>query len=630
MNMRKKHTIEDMQKLAKNRGGTCLSKDYINKEIKLKWQCKEGHVWDATTGNVKNNQSWCPYCRGWYKTIEDMQKLAEKKGGKCVSEKFIAMHKKLKWQCGNDHIWEATPDNIKYGWWCPYCSHHIRRTIDEMKQLAISKNGVCLSDQIITTHHKLKWRCSEGHEWEATPHSVMSGTWCRKCAGLEKLSIEEMQKRAQKKGGKCLSEKYVNSQTKLEWQCNKGHIWPAKPSDIRQGRWCPICWQNRRGKNLRHHIDDMHKLANSKGGKCLSTSYVNVNTKLTWQCKESHTWETKPNEIIQGRWCPVCSEGVSERVCRKFFEEIFKAKFPKIKPIWLINSRGNRMELDGYCKKLELAFEYQGKQHYESSTFFNTRQPLDQRKQDDEQKRTLCKSHGVNLLEVPYTVDYEKMSEWIIQECMKNGIIIKETDYLDYKNFDIYSPQKIKEMQEIARSKGGECLSPSYINKEAKIQWKCNVNHVWWARAGEIKRGQWCPKCGVKRRSDLRRSNIQEMQEIARKKGGKCLSTVYMNNNTKLEWQCSKGHVWKALPANVKFTTWCPYCSNRMPYRTILTLNDMQKTAEEKGGKCLSNKYLGNRIPLRWQCKNGHIWETRPQNIREGSWCPTCARRRKK
>ena len=40
---------------------------------------------------------------------------------------------------------------------------------------------------------------------------------------MDKISIEEMQEIARKRGGKCLSKKYINAHTKLEWQCANGH-----------------------------------------------------------------------------------------------------------------------------------------------------------------------------------------------------------------------------------------------------------------------------------------------------------------------------------------------------------------------------------------------------------------------
>jgi hypothetical protein len=50
-----------------------------------------------------------------------------------------------------------------------------------------------------------------------------------------------MQEIATKKGGKCISDEYVNSSTKLRWECGRGHIWDAAPSDIKRGKWCPEC-----------------------------------------------------------------------------------------------------------------------------------------------------------------------------------------------------------------------------------------------------------------------------------------------------------------------------------------------------------------------------------------------------
>ena len=45
----------------KNKGDKCLSKDYINKNTKLTWQCGEGHIWQTAPRIIKHG-SWCPVC----------------------------------------------------------------------------------------------------------------------------------------------------------------------------------------------------------------------------------------------------------------------------------------------------------------------------------------------------------------------------------------------------------------------------------------------------------------------------------------------------------------------------------------------------------------------------------------
>jgi len=54
-----------------------------------------------------------------------------------------------------------------------------------------------------------------------------------------------MQQFAKRKGGKCLSEEYINAKTKLEWECRKGHRWFATPDNVTRGTWCPICRKRR-------------------------------------------------------------------------------------------------------------------------------------------------------------------------------------------------------------------------------------------------------------------------------------------------------------------------------------------------------------------------------------------------
>ena len=92
--------------------------------------------------------------------------------------------------------------------------------------------------------------------------------------------------------------------------------------------------------------------------------------KLEWQCSEGHTWRSSAGSIIYAKtWCPKCSGFFKEALCRTTFEQLFSHEFSKTKPSWLLNSRGNKMELDGYCEKLQIAFEYQGAQHFKTGLY---------------------------------------------------------------------------------------------------------------------------------------------------------------------------------------------------------------------------------------------------------------------
>src|SRR3989344_3659633 len=157
-------------------------------------------------------------------------------------------------------------------------------TIAEMHKIATKRGGKCLSEKYINSSTKLKWQCVKGHHWEALSYNIKKGHWCPKCAGISPLTLEEMNKIAVEHGGKCLSEEYINTETKLEWQCENGHQWEAKPSHIKAGHWCPKCGRIESGNKQRGDIEEMYKLAAKRGGKCLSKEYINSGTKLIWQC----------------------------------------------------------------------------------------------------------------------------------------------------------------------------------------------------------------------------------------------------------------------------------------------------------------------------------------------------------
>jgi hypothetical protein len=179
--------------------------------------------------------------------LRQVEAVAIARGGKCLSSVYTGSHEKLLWQCEKMHRWRATSSDIKTGKWCPYC-RGFYRTIEDMQALAVKRGGKCLSKTFLCMNEKLRWACDKGHKWEAIPQSVMRGSWCPVCAGTQRLTIEDIRKTARERGGKCLSNKYVNGVTKLRWRCSKGHEWEAVPDSIRQGTWCPRCGAKHGGR----------------------------------------------------------------------------------------------------------------------------------------------------------------------------------------------------------------------------------------------------------------------------------------------------------------------------------------------------------------------------------------------
>jgi len=77
---------------------------------------------------------------------------------------------------------------------------------------------------------------------------------------------------------------------------------------------------------------------------------------------------------------------LSEETTRKIFEILFNVEFLKVKPKWL-----DGLELDGYCEKLNLAWENVGRQHYEFVKHIHgTQEKLNRRDEIDKMKEKNC------------------------------------------------------------------------------------------------------------------------------------------------------------------------------------------------------------------------------------------------
>lgn len=107
------------------------------------------------------------------------------------------------------------------------------------------------------------------------------------------------------------------------------------------------------------------------------------------------------------------NDSMGEKLTRRALEQIYGKKFPKVRPAWLTNpSTGCRLELDGYCEELKMAFEYHGIQHREwPNGFFKTKQEFYNQVARDQYKTEKCEQQGIYLIIIDYTIPHSEIFE---------------------------------------------------------------------------------------------------------------------------------------------------------------------------------------------------------------------------
>lgn len=181
-------------------------------------------------------------------TIQNLIDAASANNGQCLSEKFETVKSKYVWSCKNELIWEATFNNIAYnGMWCPFCSKKKQLAIKDMHELAAKRNGKCLSTNYTNLSTKLRWQCSEGHVWEATSNNIENrNSWCRECNRLRNAAsqYEHLKNFCEMHQITIKNSIYVTNNTPMDFHCLNGHVWNSTPRQLKKGFLCPICRRN--------------------------------------------------------------------------------------------------------------------------------------------------------------------------------------------------------------------------------------------------------------------------------------------------------------------------------------------------------------------------------------------------
>lgn len=122
---------------------------------------------------------------------------------------------------------------------------------------------------------------------------------------------------------------------------------------------------------------------------------------------------------------------IGEKICKEILSELYpNNNFKKIRPNWLRNEKtGKNLELDMYCDELNIALEYNGKQHYEYVNYFhNTNEDFIRQQERDKCKKELCEKNNVKLICIPYTLSKRnEIKDYIINN-ISNSIITNNNE----------------------------------------------------------------------------------------------------------------------------------------------------------------------------------------------------------
>ena len=238
---------------------------------KVWWKCSKGHEWQTLINN-RNKGSGCPYCAGKkvLKGYNDLQVVNptvakewnyEKNNGLTPTDVMPNSKEKVWWKCRKGHEWQATIASRNSGSGCPYCSgnkvlkgYNDFQTVNPTlaKEWNYEKNGDLKPENFTANSgQKVWWKCSKGHEWQATINNRGNGNGCPYCTGqkalignndLQTVNPTLVQEWNYEKNGNLKPEQFTaKSGQKVWWKCNKGHEWQAEIRSRTNGSGCPVC-----------------------------------------------------------------------------------------------------------------------------------------------------------------------------------------------------------------------------------------------------------------------------------------------------------------------------------------------------------------------------------------------------
>ena len=186
------------------------------------------------------------------------------------------------------------------------------------------------------------------------------------------------------------------------------------------------------------------------------------------------------------------------------------------------------------------------------------------------------------------------------------------------------SSQAKERFLSLVKSEGYKCFD-EYKGNKVKVEMECPKGHRYKVRPNDFNTGHRCRSCSISNSPEImarKEKSKKELELLAQKRGFKILGE-YVNLNTKIEMECPNGHIRMYNIGHFKNGFGCPVCNNT---DKIEAEKDLHRLLKEEGYKAKS-EYKSCMEKMTFECPVGHIYETRPNDFKNGLRCPKCSRK---
>ena len=530
-----------------------------------------------------------------------------------------------------------------------------------MDEYNYAKNADLDLDRItIGSNTKVWWKCSLGHEWEATVGNRNKGSGCPYCSnhkawpGYNDLATVNPKLASEwdyeKNDGVQPSDVTAGSHKKAWWKCQNGHEWLADIHSRNSGNGCPYC----SGRFVDKGVTDLqtvnpelakewdyNKNGNLKPNDVLPSS----GKKVWWICSKGHEWQATIGGRNKGG-CPYCS---GQRVLRGYNDlqtvnpELAKEwdydKNGDLKPedvtanngrrVWWICSKGHEWQAKIYHRNNGSGCPIC---HSERNTSLPEFALLYYLRQNGIEVVHSYKEHGYELdiyipaqhtaIEFDGYFWHKKKTQKDLEknrQCEKDGIKLyrireglpslndSSIDYVIQKDHKDISSAFEKILFEIVGMNVDIDLKRDAISIENLREYIEKENSILFSYPEVAK--EW----NYEKNGNLRPEH------------------VLSNSGKKVWWKCRKGHEWQAVIQSRSNGNGCPYCAGKI---AITGQNDLQTVNPELAKEWDREKNRGltpmdvlpnSEKKAWWKCQNGHEWQAMIGNRNKGQGCPYCS-----